>query len=187
MDDKNTVPEQGGGAAGAGDADKAGSPGPAGAPDIAAANKRIADLERELDDCKSRLLRAAADYQNALRRAQINVAEAREFQLFDVAKALVPLLDHFDRALEVDPQKVAVQSVLQGVQILRAEMSKTLEGFGVRRIDAKPGDEFDPARHEAMLHQSVPGVAAGHVAAQLQAGYVLGERTLRPVKVSLAS
>lgn len=159
-----------------------GGSGPAPTP----AEKRVAELERELDELKSRMLRATADYQNALRRGRQDVADAEEQQLFKVAKALVPVLDHFDMAIDAGSKAINAQGVLQGVQIVRDEMTKTLEGFGIKRIEAKPGDEFNPARHEAMLHQPVEGIPPDHVAAQFQAGYVLGERTLRPVKVSLS-
>ncbi|MCX5659610.1 MAG: nucleotide exchange factor GrpE [Planctomycetota bacterium] len=180
MDDVKNAPAPDGDADGPPESlegDAAETPGP---------ESRVAELERELAELKGRLLRSAADYQNALRRAQQNIIEAEQLQLFKVAKALVPVLDHFDMALDSGAKATSAQSVLQGIQIVRDEMTKTLEGFGIQRIEAKPGDEFNPARHEAMLHQAVAGIAPDHVAAQFQAGYVLGERTLRPVKVSLS-
>jgi molecular chaperone GrpE len=153
---------------------------------VPALEQQVAGLQTELDDLQARLLRATADYQNLGRRAQREVVDARQQQLMEVAKALLAVLDHFDRALEVDTAKVSVQSVLQGVHMVRDELTKMLERFDIRRLDAKPGDAFEPARHEAMLHQAVPGVPAGHVASQLQPGYTLGDRVLRPAKVSVA-
>jgi molecular chaperone GrpE len=143
-------------------------------------------LRREVGELKDRLLRSAADYQNYVRRAQQNVADAREQQLLEVAKALVNVLDHFDRALEVDPAKTTTQGLLQGVQIVRDELFKLLEKFGLKRIVATPGQDFDPLRHEALMRQPAKGIPPDHVAAQLQPGYVLGERTVRPAKVALA-
>src|SRR5262245_3412320 len=106
---------------GAGDDAPAGEATPGPDAEAAAAEPAVEDrattLQRELDECKSRALRAVADYQNAVRRTQQSVAEAREQQLFEVGKALINVLDHFDRALEVDVNKVTAQSLLQGVQI----------------------------------------------------------------------
>jgi molecular chaperone GrpE len=150
------------------------------------AEEQVATLQGELDDLQSRLLRVSADYQNYARRSQQNLAEARRQQLIEVARALLNVCDHFDRALEVDPKKVTAESLLQGVQIVRDEFTKLLEQFGIQRITAQPGEAFDAARHEAMMRQKTQDVPAGHVAAQLQPGYTLGDLTLRPAKVSVA-
>jgi molecular chaperone GrpE len=148
--------------------------------------QQVAGLQSQLDDLQARLLRATADYQNLARRAQREVLDARQQQLMELGRALLAVLDHFDRALAVDPATVNLQSVLDGLHMVRGEMTKMLEQFGIRRLDAKPGDAFNPAQHEALLHQSAAGIPAGHVAAQLQPGYTLGERVLRPAKVSVA-
>src|SRR5437868_2626319 len=81
-------------------------------------------LRTEVQELKDKLLRSAADYQNIVRRSQQNVMEAGQQQLADVAKALIVVMDHFDRALEGDPAKVSVQSILQGVQIVHDELRK---------------------------------------------------------------
>ena len=142
-------------------------------------------IQRKRDELETRFLRVSADYQNYVRRAQQNIATAREQLLIDVAKSLVTVLDHFDRALEVDPEKTSSSDLLAGMQIVRDELLKTLEGYGVRRLEAKQGDEFDPTRHEGLMRQVVEGIEPDHVARQLQPGYTLGEKTLRPAQVSL--
>jgi len=141
---------------------------------------------REVKELKEKLLRAAADYQNLARRSQQNVGEARDQALGDVAKALVTVMDHFDRALEVDNAKVSAESLRQGVQMVHAELLKVLEKFGIQKIEAKPGEEFDPKRHAALMRQKTDDVKSGHVAAQFQPGYTLNDRTIRPVQVSVA-
>ncbi|MBI1336690.1 MAG: nucleotide exchange factor GrpE [Phycisphaera sp.] len=146
----------------------------------------LAKLRAERDDLQSKLMRSFADYQNALRRSQISTEQAREQRTMDMARELVAVLDHFDKALEVDPAKTDAQTLLQGVQIVRDELTKSLEKFGVKRLDVKVGEEFDPNRHEAMLHQPAQGVASNHVSLQLQPGYLINDKTLRPAKVSVA-
>ena len=145
----------------------------------------VATLEQQYADLESKYLRAAADLQNYARRARQNIVDARQQQLMDVARALVVVLDHFDHALEVDLEKTSPQALLQGVQIVRDELLGALEKFGVRRLEVKPGDEFDPNQHEAMMQQAVEGVGPNRVAAQFQPGYTLQDKTLRPAKVSV--
>jgi molecular chaperone GrpE len=88
--------------------------------------------------------------------------------------------------LEIDPSKTSAESLLKGMQMVRDEFLKTLERHGVRRLDAKPGDEFDPRLHEALMRQAAPGLEPNHVAAQLQPGYTMGDRVVRAAKVSVA-
>lgn len=146
----------------------------------------VVGLTRERDELRDKHLRALADLQNYRRRAEISIQQARETQLADIARALVNVMDHFDLALEVSPSQATVESVLKGLNIVHDELLSMLARFGVERFNAKPGDPFDPNRHEAMMRQKVDGIESGHVASQLQPGYTIGERTLRPAKVSVA-
>lgn len=142
-------------------------------------------LQRERDDFESKFLRASADLQNYIRRSHQNVADAREQQVLEVARTMVTILDHFDHAMEVDTQASDAAAVLKGVQIVRDEFLAALERFGVRRLDAQRGDEFDPNRHEAVMREALDGIEPNHVANQYQPGYTLGDKTLRPAKVSI--
>lgn len=146
----------------------------------------MADLTTRISELESKLLRAAADYQNYVRRAQQNVSAAREQQTMDVARDLLTVLDHFDTALAVDIEKTSARSLLDGLVIVRNELLRTLERYGVKRITADVGQEFDPNHHEALMRQKLPNVKSGHITQQLQVGYTIGPRTLRPVKVAVA-
>ena len=142
--------------------------------------------QREKDELQNRLLRTMADYQNLGRRAEQNVQSAREMQAMDIARAVVGVLDNFDRALEVDPEKVSGKDLLVGVQLVREELLRVLGRFGIERIDVKSGEAFDPNRHEALMRQKAEGDETGNVVAQLQPGYVLKDKTVRAAKVSVA-
>lgn len=146
----------------------------------------LATIRGELEDTQQRLLRVSADYQNYIRRSHGNIESARQEQLMDVAKSLLVVLDHFDRALEVDPATTDTASVLKGVQIVRDELLAALERFAVRQQQIKPGDEFVPGSHEAIMQQEVPDMPAGKIAAVLQKGYELADKPLRPAKVSVS-
>ncbi len=152
-----------------------------------AVDAQVEELRGELDEVKNRLLRVSADYQNYVRRVQQRELEIRDQQLRDMGKKILPAMDHFDRALSVDPQTATTQSVLEGVQIVREELIKVLEGLGIRRIDVKPGDAFDPVQHEAIARMPSPDIASQHIVQQVEPGYTLGEKTLRPAKVVVAA
>lgn len=142
-------------------------------------------LKAERDDFESKLLRVSADYQNFARRAQQNVNSAVEQKLMDMARSLVTVMDHFDRALEGQDKDEAA-GVLQGVTMVHAELLATLNRFGIERLDVEPGTEFDPNRHEALMRQPSQDIASNHVTMQMQPGYVLGDKVIRPAQVGVA-
>lgn len=145
----------------------------------------LAKLQAERDDIESRLLRVSADYQNFARRAQQNVESAVQQKLVDMARSLVTVLDHFDRALEGEDKDQA-QGVLQGVFMVHSELLATLNRFGIERIDVEPGTEFDPNRHEALMRQPSDDFESNCVTMQMQPGYMLGEKVIRPAQVGVA-
>jgi molecular chaperone GrpE len=143
-------------------------------------------LIQERDEAVAARQRALADFRNYQRRAEENESRARTMGIFKVARGLVTTLDHFDLALAQDPAKATAAQILSGMKLVRDELVKLLEANGVSRIDAKPGDEFDPGRHEAVMKQPAEGVEANHVATMFQPGYAMGDMVLRPAKVSIA-
>lgn len=147
----------------------------------------VARLEQEKQELNDRLLRVSADYQNYIRRSETHLSQTRDQLLMDLAKALVTVMDHFDLAVQVDPENSSANDVLNGVEMVHAELLNTLKRFGIERVDAQQGDPFDPNRHEAMMRQDTNGeVEPEHIAMQLQPGYMLGDKTVRPAKVTLS-
>jgi len=146
----------------------------------------IEQLQQERDDLEERLKRVSADYQNYMRRAQQNVTTAQEQQLMSVAKNLVTVLDHFDNALQADPETTSPSKMIEGVEMVRSELLRVLGQHGIERIEAAVGEAFDPNRHEALMYQPTDEVEPDHVAMQMQPGYTLGEKTIRPAKVAVA-
>lgn len=159
---------------------------PAGEPQHSPQAELIEALKSERADVEARLLRVSADYQNYVRRVQNETILAKQTQLFDVARAIIPALDQFSHALQVDLDKVSARSLLDGMQLVQKELLKALERFQIRRLDAEPGAEFDPHVHEAVMKQKVQGLASGQVAMQLQPGYMLGDKVIRPALVAVA-
>ncbi|MGP1272625.1 MAG: nucleotide exchange factor GrpE [Phycisphaerales bacterium] len=148
---------------------------------------RAAELEARLADAEARALRAMADFQNFQRRAANNEIEARRQGVTAVVMALLPVLDNFELALQQREAGGSVEQILGGVEMVKAELFRALELQGVTRIDALPGEELDPGRHEAVSQMPIEGVEPGRVGQVFQFGYALGDRVLRPAKVVVAA
>lgn len=146
----------------------------------------LAELKEELDKAVEARQRALADFANFQRRSSQNEEQATRSGEASVVRSMLGVLDHFDLALDQDRSQVTVEQLLDGVRIVRDELSRVLDRHGVERIAPDAGDEFNPNRHQAVLHQAAPDIAPGHVVAVLQPGYTMGETVLRPAKVSVA-
>lgn len=143
-------------------------------------------LRAELEDARVKHLRALADFQNYQRRAFQNESVAREQGVSSLAQRVIGVLDHFDLALTLNPDNASASQVMDGVRVIRDELLKALAQSGVRIIEPKANDEFQPGSHEAIMHQEADGVESGRVSALFQPGFALGERVIRAAKVGVA-
>lgn len=146
----------------------------------------IEQLQTERDDALGRYQRALADFQNFQRRSYANEEAARLRAKADLVREIVPALESLDHVSAQDLGAENENTVQQGVRMVRDEMIKALAGQGVERIVVQPGEEFDPNRHEALLHIEAKGIAPNHIAQQMQVGYAVGNIVVRPAKVALA-
>lgn len=146
----------------------------------------FATLQAERDELEAKLLRTAADYQNFVRRSQLNLDAMKQETLMKVAKSLVGVMDNFDRALELDPETTSAADMQKGSASIQSALIQALEGFGLKKITVEPGDEFDPNLHEALMRQPSEEIESNHVAAQFMPGYVLNDQPVRPAQVSVA-
>lgn len=154
---------------------------------------KVTKLEQDLAEANSRALRAMADFQNYQKRSLMNESIAKASGVAGVVTGVVTVLDHFDLALQQDMSKVTAEQLIGGVKVIREELIRVLQLHGVGIVNPKPGDDFVPGIHEAIMQQQADGIAPGKVVATFQAGYTLaggaaggGERVLRPAKVSVA-
>ena len=151
-----------------------------------ALREQLDQVQRELQEQQAKLLRTAADYQNYIRRSQLNIQAEKQATLMKVAKALVGVLDNFDRAMELDPAMTSAQDVQRGAATIQAALLQALESFGLKRITVEPGQEFDPNLHEALMRQPSETIESDHVAMQFLPGYLLNDQPVRPAQVSVA-
>jgi molecular chaperone GrpE len=150
-----------------------------------------ADLQRlqaERDDLYQRLARATADFKNTQKRLQGEADQRVQYGNSSLIKSLLPVIDNFERALAQDASKVDAAAILKGMQIVHDQWLNVLKQQQVDEIAPKPGDAFDPSRHEALMQHDAPQYAGkGQTVVQLlQKGYSLGERVLRPAQVAVS-
>jgi molecular chaperone GrpE len=146
----------------------------------------VEQLRLQLEEALAARQRALADFRNYQRRALENEQQALTSGSRSVISALLPVLDHFDLALNQDVEAMSVAELLNGVKIVRDEIGSVIQRQGIEIITPEVGDEFDPNRHEAMMRQAAEGIEPNHIVMVMQAGYVMGDVVLRPAKVAVA-
>ena len=140
-----------------------------------------AEAARNLDGW----MRAQAEFANARKRLEKQRAETYVNATADVAARLLPVLDDFERAVENVPQEIAGSSWLEGIVLVQRKLMAILESFNVTPI-AAVGQPFDPNFHEALSQEASGEFESGHVTRELQKGYKIGDRVLRPSLVYVA-
>jgi molecular chaperone GrpE len=151
------------------------------------AAKLVRQIETERDEAIAGRQRALADFVNFQRRARENEVRARGAGVGSVARALLPVLDHFDLALNQDREQITVDQLFDGVKIVREELNKALEGLGVSVCRPEIGDEFDPTHHQAVMRQPTEEAEPNTITAVVQVGYLMNETILRPASVVVAA
>lgn len=157
-------------------------------PTMADLEQRIAALELQAEDYKEQWARATADFRNLKRRTEQERSEMIRSASANLILKLLPIIDDFDRAMEYVPEDLAGHPWVSGLEMVHRKLNAVLEGEGVQAIEAE-GQTFDPNMHEAVMHEDVGADQDGKVLAELQKGYKLGDRVLRPtiVKVGRSS
>ena len=155
--------------------------------------ERIENLERDLEDARRRAdenlrswQRAAADFSNYKRRVQDERGEMAQLSKTIVLGKLLTVLDDFDRALTNVPEELADLGWVEGIGLVERKLRAVLESEGLTPISAL-GTQFDPNLHEAVLHEETADHADNEVIGELQRGYRLGDRVIRPTLVKVAN
>ena len=149
-------------------------------------------LVRENAEFKDRLLRTLAEMENLRRRTERDVAESRVYSVASFARDMLGVADNMARALQTvraefkEKGDAGVKALLDGVELTERELAKALEKHGVRKFEPRERDKFDPNLHQAMYEVPDPTLPAGTVAQVVQAGYMIGDRMLRPALVAVA-
>ena len=141
----------------------------------------LAEAQAKIEQQRDTMMRAVADAENARKRAQAEAASTLKYALERFAGTLLPVLDSLEAALK--------SGDTSGVELTLKQMKDALEKASVREIDPKPGERFDPHRHQAMAAvEAPPGEMRepNTVVNVMQKGYALHDRVLRPALVTVA-
>ena len=160
-------------------------------PEPAVAPRPSTSLDRELAEAKDRLLRALADMDNMRKRTEREVADARVYGISNFARDILGVADNMHRAMQALDDELrakadeATKALLEGVELTERELINVLEKHGVTKVEPL-GQKFDPNRHQAMYEIEDASVPSGSVIQVMQAGYLIGERVLRPALVAVS-
>lgn len=147
-------------------------------------------LKAENAELKDRVLRTMAEMENVRRRTERDKSEMAKYAVSDFARDVLVIGDNLRRAIEAVPKKAAggdpaLATLLEGVEVTERELFKVLERQGIKRFDPK-GEKFDPHVHNAMMRIETHDTAPDTVFQVIHAGYMIGERVLRPADVIVA-
>jgi molecular chaperone GrpE len=148
-------------------------------------------LTKEAAEAKDRMLRTLAEMENLRKRTAREVSDARTYGISGFARDVLDIADNLQRALDAVPAEAraaadpGLKSLIEGVELTERSLHNALEKNGVRKFDPA-GEKFDPNIHQAMYEVPDPSVPAGTIAHVVQAGYMIGERVLRPALVGVA-
>lgn len=144
-----------------------------------AKSKKQQELEQHVGELTQDLQRVRADFENYRKRVEQEREMARASGKVGTIMKLLPVIDNIERAIDHAPAELADNAWAQGVTKLVKNLEKSLADLGVSRIQAKPGDRFDPELHEAIQFDDEAEGEHEVVAEELQAGYMFGEDVIR--------
>lgn len=159
-------------------------------PELVPAEQVTAALEAAAE-FKDKLLRTLADMENLRKRTDREIADARVYGVAGFARDVLAVADNMHRALATIDDELHAQSdpklkaMIDGVELTERELHKVLEKNGVKKFSPE-GEKFDPNVHQAMYEVPTSELPPGHVAQVIQAGYMLGDRVLRPALVGVS-
>mgnify|MGYP003573513217 FL=1 len=130
--------------------------------------------------------RARAEFANARKRAERQRSEAYGNAAADFGKRLLPVVDDLGRALQSVPAEIAENPWFEGLDLVNRKVRSMLESMDIKPIEAI-GQPFDPNFHEALALKEAENVESGLVIEELQTGYILGEKVIRPALVNVSA
>jgi molecular chaperone GrpE len=175
----------------AADADNATAPDSKSDSKVDSKSDLLAEAKREAAEFKDKLLRTLAEMENLRKRTEREVLDARVYGIAGFARDVLAVADNMHRALAaIGPElreaaDAKVKALIEGVELTERELLKSLEKNGVKKFSPE-GEKFDPNVHQAMYEVPTSELPPGQVAQVIQAGYMIGDRVLRPAMVAVS-
>jgi molecular chaperone GrpE len=158
------------------------------APELAE-HDRVAELEKLLEEANAKVLYAAAETQNVRRRLESEKQQASAYAATGFARDMLAVRDHLDRALshvrEQAFEDEKVKSFVDGIEATLRELDAVFARQGIVRVEAL-GQPLDPHKHQAMIEIATDNAEPGTIVEEMQSGYMLKDRLLRPALVAVA-
>lgn len=146
---------------------------------------QLAEEKKKSDEYLDNWRRTMAEFQNYKRRADKDKADYAQFANQRLLKRMLDVLDSFDAGFKTIPAKYKKEPWVEGMRAVERQLLQILEQEGVTPIEAQ-GKEFDPNFHEAISYEPSDGASEGEILEELQRGYMLQDRVLRPTRVKVA-
>ncbi|MFW5893481.1 MAG: nucleotide exchange factor GrpE [Bacillota bacterium] len=147
--------------------------------------EKIKTLEEEVKNLKEQLLRNQAELQNFKRRMTEEKIKERKFANVELVKALLPVIDNLDIALEKEKGNKDIKKALKGFEMIRRDLMKALKDSGLKEIEALH-QPFDPNYHQAVMKEQKEDVDSDIVIEEFQKGYLFKDRLVRPAMVKVS-
>jgi molecular chaperone GrpE len=145
--------------------------------------EKAEELEREKEEIYQRLLRLQAEYDNYKKRSQKEKEASLKYKSQDLVNELLPVVDNFERALEVEKND-HTKGIIDGITMVYNQFKEALSTAGVKEIETE-GKEFDPNLHHAVMQTEEEDTDSNIIVEELQKGYMLKDRVIRPAMVKV--
>ena len=150
---------------------------------------RLAELEKELEEVRQHVLYAQAETQNVRRRLEAEKQAASAYAVTGFARDMLSVKDNLDRGLAAIPAELRederMKALVAGIEATGRELASVFQRHGITRVEAM-GLPLDPNRHQAMVEIPSPDAEPGTIVQEMQAGYMIKDRLLRPALVGVA-
>jgi len=146
--------------------------------------EKVDELQAKLTETEGRTLRLQADFENYKRRVQMDKQAAEKYRAQSLVSDILPALDNFERAMQVEATDEQTKSLLQGMEMVHRQLLEALNKEGVEVIEAV-GKQFDPNEHQAIMQVEDSEFESNAVVEEFQKGYKLKDRVIRPSMVKV--
>lgn len=148
-------------------------------------DKKLEELQNEINTLKDKNMRIAAEMVNTLRRKDEETNRLLKYSNESLITELLPVIDNFERALNVDTKTTDIESYQKGMTMIYNSLKNILEKFEVKEIEAID-KEFDPSYHQAVMQEEKEGTKENIVIEVLQKGYTYKDKVIRPAMVKVS-
>lgn len=148
-------------------------------------DKKLEELQNEVNTLKDKNMRIAAEMVNTLRRKDEEINRLLKYSNESLITELLPVIDNFERALNVDAKTTDIESYQKGMTMIYNSLKNILEKFEVKEIEAID-KEFDPSYHQAVMQEEKEGTKENIVIEVLQKGYTYKDKVIRPAMVKVS-